>query len=341
VLTNIYNDLKSTLYNRDEVNSALAGQEPNIQAGDVGSQQLADHLNGVISSGAKNGAQDYLNEISRNIDVNNLGKEGQAARQVITSSGAQDRALADAGVAPATKQSVVNPTNMIDAGGMLESVLGHNPALGMGMMAVNHLARNPAALQGAGKALSSVGGSVAPGIVGSIAGTSPNVAAGAGNTNNDVQLPQMNQGGSILDQALYQAMENPLNGGLSQVGTLLPMVQKANQAQAAEQALAHDFNQAGGGQGLVGGLLGRFGSSLTGGEAASYPAQAAADAAAISQATGVPVQQVEAELPKTTQDQSAAQASLGNINSLIQSLLLQQGQGSQGASPGLLGSVYR
>lgn len=344
VLSNIRNDLKGVLYNRDSVNEALGNMQPNVQAADVGgSQQLADHLNDVIGNAGKNGqvaAQDYLDEISKNIDVNNLGQEGLKAGQVVTSTGAQDRALTDAGVAKPQPQGNSSMLNKgIDLAGGAEALLGHHPALGLGMVAANHLAQNPAAISGAGGILKSLGDSSLPNVAGTVLGTSPNDVAGPASGNNAVQLPQMNQGNSVLDQALYEAMQNPLNGGLSQISTLLPMVQKANEAQQAEQALTGNFNQAGGAQGPLGGILSRLGSTFTGGEAASYPAQAAAEAQAIAQATGVPAAQVESSLPKITQNGTAAQASLGNINSLIQSLLLQQGQGSQGGGS-LMGAVY-
>jgi hypothetical protein len=139
----------------------------------------------------------------------------------------------------------------------------------------------------------------------------------------------MNPQNSLLDQALYEAIQNPLNGGMNQVGTLLPLVQKQNEANQAEQQLVADYNKAGGAQGPVGGILNTLGSTFTGGEAASLPAQESALAGTIANATGVPIQQVEQELPKINQNQTAAQASLNNIQGLIQALQL-GGNTSQG-----------
>ena len=225
------------------------------------------------------------------------------------------------------KGNVLSADNAVNVGSVLEGTLGHHPAA-LALPMLLKAAENPAVVQGVGKGISAIGNSVAPGIVGSIIGNSPNDVAGPAGASTDVtQGPITSPQNNILDQALYEAMQNPLNGGLSQMGALLPLVQKANAAQAAEQNLASNYNQAGGAQGPLGGILSRLGATFTGGEAGQYGGQAQADAQAIANATGVPLQQVESSLPSLGENQSAAQASLGNIQSLIQAL-------TQGNMPG-------
>lgn len=346
VLTNLRNDLKSTLYNRDSVNEALGQMEPNLTAEDVGgSQPLAEHLNNIIANagkGGQNAAQDYLDEISRNININNLGQEGLKAGQLVTSTGAQGRALAEAGL-PGTAEAVNSnaPSKILDAVGGGEMMLGHNPIAGGAIMAVNHLARNPAALQGAGGILKSIGTSALPGAAGVLTATSPNLVSGAASPASSVNTPEFNNEHSMLNQELNTFLQGAANPYAASAYTqslpgIIQQVQKVNEAQAAAEDLARNFNLAGGGQGLIPSLLNRLGSTFTGGEAASYGGQAAADAQAIAQATGVPVQQVESSIPQLRQNQSAAQASLGNIQSLIQALM----QPGAGNSTGVMGAVY-
>lgn len=327
-LGEVYNNLKGLLYNRPEVAANFAKLEGNILPEDVGGNAaLATKLNDVLQ-GAQN-HQPVLDALQQYGNLRNIGSDALTATKGLVGNAAP----AAGGIA-----SKLKLPSLIDLAGGAETLFGHNPVAGGGMMLANHLAQNPAALSGAGSILTKLGASALPAIAGQVVANSPNDVAGPAGAGSAITTngnPSMNPQNSILYQALNEAIQNPLNGGLSQVGSLLPMVQRANQAQAAEQSLANDFNTAGGAQGPLGGILSRLGATLTGGEAASYPAQAAADAQAIAQATGAPVQQIEAALPKTTQNQSAAQASLGNIQSLIQALMLGQG------TPGIVGAASR
>lgn len=337
-LGEVYNNLKGLIFDRPEVAANFAKLEGNILPEDVGGNAaLAGKLNEVLS-----GAQDHqpvLDALHQYGNLRNIGHDALVASKGIVTGGTTAAPVNNGlGAIVNNLTSKITPSNAIDAGGILESLLGHNPMAGGGIMLANHLARSPEALNGVGGILSKIGASALPGMAGQVVGNSPNDVAGPATGNSAISLnenPAMNPQNSVLYQALNEAIQNPLNGGLSQISTLLPMVQKANQAQAAEQQLANDFNLAGGAQGPVGGILNRVGATLTGGEAASYPAQAAAEAQAIAQATGIPVQQVESALPQQTQNQSAAQASLGNLKSLIQALTLGQ------QTPGIVGAAQR
>lgn len=119
------------------------------------------------------------------------------------------------------------------------------------------------------------------------------------------------------------------SGAISQMPSIIQALQKVNEAQAAEQSLGQNFNQAGGAQGPIGGILSRLGATFTGGEAGSYGNQAQQASQVISNALGVPASDIST--PSITQNQTAAQASLGNIQSLIQALLNPTGS-QQGAT---------
>jgi hypothetical protein len=319
-LGEVYDNLKKLIYERPEVGENFAKLEGNILPEDVGGNAaLAGKLNDVLGSATSH--QPVLDALRQFGNLRNIGSDALTAGKGM---------IAKPAAAPASR--------LIDLGGIAEALLGHNPIAGGGIVLANHLAQNPAALQAGGGILSKLGASGIPELAGQVVGNSPNDVTGPAGAGNAISLnenPAMNPQNSVLSQALYEAMQNPLNGGLSQIGALLPAVQKVNQAQAAEQQLASEFNQAGGAQGPLGGILNRIGATLTGGEAASYPGQAQAAAEAISQATGIPVAQVESTLPSQTQNQSAAQASLGNIQSLIQALTMGQG------TPGVIGAATR
>lgn len=106
--------------------------------------------------------------------------------------------------------------------------------------------------------------------------------------------------------------------------TLDPL-QKAATAQAALNALEQTYAQAGGGQGLVGGLLARLGGAITGGPSVTYEQQAGNLQDQLTK-MGIPV----SALPQLTSNQAGAQAGFGNIQAIIDSL---------GGAPGTLGTL--
>jgi hypothetical protein len=103
VINDVRNQLKTSLYDRPEVHDALTALEGNIAPDEAMNitPQLAEHLNNVITSAGKDGtpaAQSLLSEISRNINIGDLGKEGQKVGQIVTSTGAKARAAGAAGL---------------------------------------------------------------------------------------------------------------------------------------------------------------------------------------------------------------------------------------------------
>lgn len=313
-----------------EVNQAIADRvvtpAEKSQLVDQFGDPEANHIEDAV-----NNAQTHQDLVKAKLPFAQMNDLSNGALQDMKATGTP-RALArvKAAVTPSSGGNLLSPDNVVGAGSLYEGLLKGHP-LALAAPLAMKAAESPAAVQGAGSILRSVGASAAPAVAGQVVANSPNDVAGPANSGTGVTLPPT-QGNSVLDQALYEAMQNPLNGGLSQVGSLLPLVQKANAAQAAEQNLAQIYNQAGGAQGPLGGRLGILGSLFTGGEPASYNGQAEADRQAIAQALGEQPGQIST--PSLTQNQSAAQASLGNIQSLIQALTMPQGQ-----TPGLVGAV--
>lgn len=95
------------------------------------------------------------------------------------------------------------------------------------------------------------------------------------------------------------------------------MLQKAQTAESLLPQLEAEFNQAGGGQGLIGGVLSRLSGILPGSTASIYNKQAGQEAQAL-QAAGVPAS--EANLPSLTQNGQSAQDVLENVQSLLSAL---------------------
>lgn len=328
VLGDVYNNLKNVLYNRPEVAENFNSLPANIRAEDVGGNQaIADHLNEVIGSGQ--GHQPVLDALQKYGNLANSGHDAVTAAKGIVPD------IESAAAVP--KSNPFNADNAVKLGSLLEGTVGNHP-LALAAPLVMKAAENPAVIGGIGKGVSKLGGSAIPGILGSVVGNSPNDVAGPADAGSSISLNQggdMNSGNSILDDQVLAALAQYGNGGASQLGGATQMLQKSNEAQAAEQNLASNFNQAGGAQGPIGGILSRLGSVFTGGEAGQYGGQAQADAEAIAQATGVPVQQIEKSIPSLGENQSAAQASLGNMQSLIQALT----QGTQGS--GIVAGAYK
>lgn len=316
-LGDVYNNLKDKLFNRPEVTQNFQKLAGNIQAGDVGGNQaLADHLNGVLGSATT--AQPVLDSLKQFGDLRNVGTDGLVASKGL--------------VSPVAKTGF-STGNAVDLGGAAEAILGHNPALGIVGPLAYHALQNPAIVGGLGKGAEALAGSgLGQGVLGAAGQTianSPNDVSNGAGGGNAVSLDSGVGAGnatSPLQAGILSALYNPNSAIAGQLGTMVGEQQKVNAGQAAEQNLASIYNTAGGAQGPLGGRLGILGSLFTGGEAESYNAQAEADKQAIAQALGAQPSQIAT--PALTQDQSAAQASLGNIQSLIQALT--QGGGSTG-----------
>lgn len=99
---NAINDVRNEvlkLIDNPEVNTHLQNIPANITAEDVGgSQQLADHINNILSTAGQNGQsayRDITGNIAKNINIKDLGDEMARVRQIGSSTGAQGRAMGD------------------------------------------------------------------------------------------------------------------------------------------------------------------------------------------------------------------------------------------------------
>jgi hypothetical protein len=130
--------------------------------------------------------------------------------------------------------------------------------------------------------------------------------------------------------AQRQALVDPnlasgASASINQLNTLAPELQKMQAAQSALQGLEQSYSQAGGGQGLLGGLLSKLGGLVTGGPANAYGSQAA-QAESQLKALGIPT----GYIPQLTDTAPVGQQSFGNLQNIINSL---GGGGVGGQSP--------
>lgn len=146
-------------------------------------------------------------------------------------------------------------------------------------------------------------------------------------TGNTMQPGQVQPGGAqsspqtIAFQTALAGMADPYvaSSYAPLLQSLLPGVQHAQTAQAALTGAEGAFQQAGGGQGLLGGLLSKLGGSITGGPAAAYSQQAEQLKQQLL-ALGVPA----SAIPQLTQTSDAANTNF----SILQQLINSQGGGS-------------
>lgn len=333
VINEVRGNVKDALYNRPELNDAIKAETGGLTPEDVGTQELADHLNGVITKAGQggNGAQDLLDEISRNINIKNLGQAGKDVGQIVTSTGAKARAAADAGLGEAGA-----------TGNPVLDVAGHfvNPHTSLASKVVGGAAKaaqNPAILS----TLSRIGGlgeKLAP-AAGVAMATSPNLAAdpvatggmGPGAANGTMGAAMNNQnlngaaGGttdpnsmsSILSRMLYMGNVDPylLSSTAPVVQSLAPQVQKQELAAHEIAGLPGSFANAGGAQG-PGGILSRISGLIPGTPAHAYQGQQDAAAQALASAMGISPQAASSLLPQLMQNPQTAgmtQSILGNI----------------------------
>ena len=93
-------------------------------------------------------------------------------------------------------------------------------------------------------------------------------------------------------------------------------VQKINQAGALIPQVGQQLQQAGGPQGLLGGLATKAISTLTGGPAASYGGQAEQAQQALAAATGLPAGSIQ--MPQLTMNNQSAQDAMANLYRILQ-----------------------
>ncbi len=137
-------------------------------------------------------------------------------------------------------------------------------------------------------------------------------------------LPGMGGSPQLEAQAMQTltGMFDPylMSGYAGPAATEAANLQKAQTASAALSGLLPQFQAAGGAQGPIAGLLSRIGATFTGGEAAKYGGQAQQAAQAISNATGIPLGQIQSYMPQITQAPQTAQLDIQQLKNILSSL---------------------
>lgn len=323
VISKVRNDVKGALYDRPEVNEALQGQIGNLTAEDVGSQQLADHLNNIIATAGKGNntaAQDLLSNISRHIDIKNLGDEGLKAGQVVTSTGAKARAASAAGLNEAEAEpSLIDAVQQVGGG-------GHGGIINTAIKGAVHASQNPAVLSTLSR-IGALGSKLAP-PAGAIAGTAagmgadPVGGAAPGGTMNNNGMDTMQHNGnsyqSLLDAMQAQAVLAPSVYGATAtpfMQSVAPQLQKNNLLASSIPGLEASFDNAGGPQGQ-GGIMSMISSMIPGTAANNFQKQKEAAAQQLAATMGISPQAAMALLPGLMQNGGTAGMNEGILGSL-------------------------
>lgn len=308
--------VKKSLYDRPELNDSIKGEIGNLTAEDVGSQALADHLNGVITkAGTGNGpaAQDLLDAISHNISINDLGREMQAVRGIGSSTGGQARAAMDAGI-PSGKPAGNSVNQAADLVGMGGAALGR-PVAAAGTV-LTHAAQNPAILETLSR-IGKLGEKVAPSAGAALAtanGALNDQVSGTGDIMPTDSMPvpatQPQAPGGGLDQQslLALALYSPsaFSSLIAPSADQQAKVVAANNAETALSGLEGHTPD----QGLLSSVMGHFGLGDTG----AYQRKAQNAAQAVAAATGTDAGTVEHMLTNYA-------AGGGNLDEAIRQLL--------------------
>jgi len=317
-INDIVGQLKDRLYNNDAVKAGVTGLKGNLQATDVGGNQLlADHLNGILDTATE--GQHILTPMSGFTNMSKLGGAVNDAQKIVGSPAALARKTADLngdGVADALQK----PSLSTVAG-----IVGDGKPLSVAGRAVAHTVNNPTILNTLSR-MGNLTAKIAP-AAGVAVATSPNLAADPvnGTMGADMNPQQMGQGtapGQNDLQRYIDAMEaqsvlapNLGGAGASFMQSIAPMLQK-NQLLGSElNAIPAGFNNAGGAQG-TGGILSRISGLIPGTAAHTYQAQQDAAAAQLAQSLGISPQQAAGLLPQLMQNQQSAGIPQGILSQL-------------------------
>lgn len=322
--------VKSGLYDRPEVNDAVKGMIGNLTPEDVGTPQLAEHLNNILTkagTGTRGGAQDLLDEISRNINISNLGKEGQRVGQIVTSSGAKARAATEAGLDNPGVDTHPLLTGVADIAGS-----GGGGILNTAVKGAAHAAQNPAILETLSR-IGELGAKIAPAAgvgVATAANLGADPVSAGGMNNGGAAAPggtmggtmQLQQGGNdfqnLVDAMQAQAILAPAAYGdtatpfLTQIA---PMLQKNRLLDSTLQGMPASFANAGGAQGEAG-ILSRMSGLIPGTAAHTYQNQQKAAAQQIAAAMGITPEAAASLLPQLMQNGDTAAISQGILGSM-------------------------
>lgn len=342
VYDSVYKNLKGDIYNRPGIDDAVSKFMVNPEDSQAilkaagGNQQLADHIMNLANNAQR--ADDLLGAQSQFV---NMGKAGQRAldyTQNVVGTGKDAKAAAQAAEQQATPMD--HAANVANA--------ASNPiAFGASMMKSQKA-------KDAGEAVlsrlheSGIPDKIAKTITPALLGASQfiahapnyvpdqaNAPLGGAMDNQNAQLSGQQPGGVSPNEQMLQmalvGLQNPLYAAQFApiVETLMKgPIQQSASANTALQGAQQAFEGAGGGQGLIGGLLSKLGGAITGGPAKTYDAQREQLIAQLS-ALGIPTSAV----PELTNTGGAADLQWQTLQNLINS------QGAK-TGAGLLSGVY-
>lgn len=284
------------------------------QHGDTLGNQIADTINNAGS------ADDLLKPMQ---NFTQMGHASDMAINDIENATGTARAVERAKFAAnggLVTPSSVQATNEAPTAGDVVSGLNH-PVAKLTGAALNIGAKGGAGGKAAvnlGSTLSRIApftGSVAGETIANAPNLTPNTAPGSFQTN-PMQQPQQTPTQTALQLAL-NGSANPYEAG-SYTPILNQLTQEAQQAhsgQAALQSLEQAYQGAGGGQGLVGGLLAKLGGGLTGNNVSAYDQQRQQAMQVLSK-LGIPV----SALPDVTSTNPAAASQFSNIQNILSSI---------------------
>lgn len=343
VINNVRGQMKDLIYNRPGVNDALTALEGNLVPGEGMTPQLAEHLNGVITGAGRNGnlaSQDLLDEISKNIDINKLGQEGQRVGQIVSSTGGQARAAMDAGLTPGatpTPGSGDTLNKIADGAGVLGMMTNHPaamvlPALTNGAKMASKVAQSPAMLSTLSR-VADLAAKLAPSAGAGVATAIPNMGADPAN---GAIMPGMNPGTNGMGTMPPQA--NPQQQFINDIRTLsvlnpdrygtmgnsvigmTPQLQHNQMLSNELSGIPSLFANAGGAQGM-GGILSHISAMVPGTAANQYEQQRQATASQLAQSMGISPQAAMGLLMQIMNNPGTAGIQQGILGSMQGSLV--------------------
>lgn len=326
VFDTVYKNLKGSIYNRPDIDAAISAFQvgPEDAAAVLkatgGNQQLADYLIGIANQSKR--ADDLLGPQSEFI---NMGKAGQKAldytNNVIGTSKDAKAAMA-AAQQPGLGQEFADAALSTVTNGPT-GILGALPAFlrSDSVRSAKDAVQSKLVESGVKEKAANI---IAPALMGAsqFVAHAPNYVPDptqGGAMQQGQQMPGQQPGGVSPNEQLLQmllvGLENPLYAEsfapLVQDVVRGPIQQSAS-ANTALQGAQEAFDLAGGGQGMLGGLLSKVGGAITGGPTKTYDAQRAQLVAQL-QALGIPT----SAIPEVTNTDEAAAQQWATLQNLI------------------------
>jgi hypothetical protein len=323
-LSTVYNKLKASLYNTPAVAKEVEKLTGNIQAGDVGGNQLlASHINDALNNSKS--AQDLLDHLGSFTKMTNLGSAGvdlakNPATAAALNAAKQALPIEEQGLGSEISSAIANKNPIATATGKALSLGRKGGVAGTAALGLSNLLQRIAPTAGTitGQTIANSPNYVAPAGAGAALNMQPQGIGSTGNALGDIL--NSNSTTALPLQELLTLQEH--GGGynvpteMSQwatpAATSLKQMTAASSAQKQLQALMALYNSAGGAQGTIGGLLSQLGGAVTGGPAGQYGAQAQQLAQQISGLTGTQI-----SAPSLTMTPETAQGVLAQMQAAL------------------------